>query len=204
MYSNVTSKTQVSNGSDAAGALLGAERSGLAPASSGTIPAMGNLGLYFVFLIPPLIIGFWIQHRLKKTVGAQMQVAVANGMSRRAGRADDPRPQRPRGRPRATRRPAARSPTTTTRGNRTVNLSQGVYDGHAVASVAIAAHEVGHAIQHEKAYAPFKVRSAMSPGRRLRVERLVHPAHDRRLRPDLRPRRSSRSSCSRSSCCSSS
>ncbi|MGZ8687132.1 MAG: zinc metallopeptidase, partial [Gaiellaceae bacterium] len=32
-----------------------------------------------------------------------------------------------------------------------------------VASVAIAAHEVGHANQHEKAYAPFKVRSAMWP-----------------------------------------
>ena len=46
---------------------------------------------------------------------------------------------------------------------RTVNLSQGVYDGHAVASVAIAAHEVGHAIQHQKAYAPFRLRSAMFP-----------------------------------------
>ena len=44
-----------------------------------------------------------------------------------------------------------------------MNLSQGVFDGHAVASVAIAAHEVGHAIQHEKAYAPFRVRSAMFP-----------------------------------------
>ena len=47
--------------------------------------------------------------------------------------------------------------------HRTVNLSQGVYDGHAVASVAIAAHEVGHAIQHQKAYAPFRLRSAMFP-----------------------------------------
>ena len=35
--------------------------------------------------------------------------------------------------------------------------------GNAVASVAIAAHEVGHAIQHEKAYAPFRLRSAMFP-----------------------------------------
>ena len=46
---------------------------------------------------------------------------------------------------------------------RTVNLSQGVYDGHSIASVAIAAHEVGHAIQHQKAYAPFKLRSALFP-----------------------------------------
>ncbi len=47
--------------------------------------------------------------------------------------------------------------------NRTVNLSQAVYEGRSVASVAIAAHEVGHAIQHQKAYGPFKVRSAMAP-----------------------------------------
>jgi hypothetical protein len=46
---------------------------------------------------------------------------------------------------------------------RTVNLSQGVFDGNAVASAAIAAHEVGHAIQHQKSYAPFRVRSAMFP-----------------------------------------
>jgi uncharacterized protein len=46
---------------------------------------------------------------------------------------------------------------------RSVHLSEPVYAGHAVASTAIAAHEVGHAIQHEKAYAPFRVRSAMWP-----------------------------------------
>ncbi|MCE9532182.1 MAG: WD40 domain-containing protein, partial [Planctomycetes bacterium] len=31
------------------------------------------------FLIPPMIICFVIQHRLKQTVAQQMQVAVANG-----------------------------------------------------------------------------------------------------------------------------
>jgi Zn-dependent membrane protease YugP len=38
-----------------------------------------------------------------------------------------------------------------------------VFSGRSVASAAIAAHEVGHAIQHEKAYAPFRLRSAMWP-----------------------------------------
>jgi Zn-dependent membrane protease YugP len=38
-----------------------------------------------------------------------------------------------------------------------------VYDGVSVAATAIGAHEVGHAIQHEKAYAPFRLRSAMFP-----------------------------------------
>src|SRR4030095_10637445 len=48
-------------------------------------------------------------------------------------------------------------------GKRTVNLSEGVFDGRSVASVAIAAHEVGHAIQHQQAYTPFKLRSALFP-----------------------------------------
>ena len=42
---------------------------------------MGNLGIYFLFLIPPLVIGFWIQHRLKTTVAKQMAVPVANAMT---------------------------------------------------------------------------------------------------------------------------
>jgi Zn-dependent membrane protease YugP len=44
-----------------------------------------------------------------------------------------------------------------------VHLSPPVHDGAAVASTAIAAHEVGHALQHAKAYSFFRVRSAMWP-----------------------------------------
>lgn len=44
-----------------------------------------------------------------------------------------------------------------------VHLSPQVFQGTSQASVAIAAHEVGHAIQHAKAYAPFKIRSVIAP-----------------------------------------
>ena len=47
----------------------------------GIIVLMGNLGIYFIFLIPPMILGFVIQHRLKTTVAQQMQVQIANGMT---------------------------------------------------------------------------------------------------------------------------
>ena len=46
---------------------------------------------------------------------------------------------------------------------KTVNLSQGVYNSASIAAVAVAAHECGHAIQHAKAYAPLKLRSALVP-----------------------------------------
>jgi uncharacterized protein len=46
---------------------------------------------------------------------------------------------------------------------REVFLSEQVFTGRSVASVAIGAHEVGHAIQHEAAYTFFRIRSAMWP-----------------------------------------
>lgn len=47
--------------------------------------------------------------------------------------------------------------------NKTVNLSKGVYQGANVAAVAVAAHEVGHAVQHAQGYAWLQFRSAMVP-----------------------------------------
>ncbi len=47
--------------------------------------------------------------------------------------------------------------------DKTVNLSSDVYYGRSVAAAAVAAHECGHAVQHQKAYAPLKLRSALVP-----------------------------------------
>jgi Zn-dependent membrane protease YugP len=47
--------------------------------------------------------------------------------------------------------------------NKTVNLSEGVYGSCSVAAAAVAAHECGHAVQHARAYAPLKMRSALVP-----------------------------------------
>ena len=44
-----------------------------------------------------------------------------------------------------------------------VRLSDTVYGSQSVASIGVAAHEVGHAIQHATGYTPIKVRSALVP-----------------------------------------
>lgn len=44
-----------------------------------------------------------------------------------------------------------------------VRLSQDIYYGTSVTSVAVAAHECGHAIQHAKGYAPLNFRTALVP-----------------------------------------
>ena len=47
--------------------------------------------------------------------------------------------------------------------DKTVNLSEDVYNQSNVAAASVAAHECGHAIQHAQAYAPLRMRSALVP-----------------------------------------
>ena len=47
--------------------------------------------------------------------------------------------------------------------NKTVNLSEGVYDSNSIMAAAVAAHECGHAVQHARAYAPLTLRSKLVP-----------------------------------------
>jgi Zn-dependent membrane protease YugP len=47
--------------------------------------------------------------------------------------------------------------------HRTLRLSPGVHDGKSIAALGIAAHEVGHAIQHRTGYAPLSLRHGLFP-----------------------------------------
>ena len=44
-----------------------------------------------------------------------------------------------------------------------IRLSDSVYNSTSVAAIGVAAHEVGHAIQHAQGYAPIKIRQAIIP-----------------------------------------
>ncbi|MBQ6361630.1 MAG: zinc metallopeptidase [Lachnospiraceae bacterium] len=47
--------------------------------------------------------------------------------------------------------------------NKTVSLSDLVYNSTSLAAIGVAAHECGHAMQHAKGYAPLAIRSALVP-----------------------------------------
>jgi len=47
--------------------------------------------------------------------------------------------------------------------DKTINLSQEVYNGRSISSAAVAAHETGHAVQHARAYAWLGFRSNLVP-----------------------------------------
>ena len=117
--------------------------------------------IWIVFFIVPMVLGFWAQHRVKSTFARNLEVPVANGMTgaqvaRRVldanGLNDVP----------VEETPGSLSDHYDPR-SRSVHLSEPVYRGVSVASTAVGAHEVGHAIQHAQAYAFFRFRSAMFP-----------------------------------------
>jgi len=47
--------------------------------------------------------------------------------------------------------------------DKTVRLSSANYNGDSIASIAVAAHEVGNVLQHAQGYAPLGVRTAVAP-----------------------------------------
>lgn len=47
--------------------------------------------------------------------------------------------------------------------NKVLRMSDSTYGSSSVAAVGVAAHECGHAIQHQKDYAPLSIRSAIVP-----------------------------------------
>lgn len=57
----------------------------------------------------------------------------------------------------------------------TVVLSEAVYNSSSIGAIGVAAHEVGHAIQHAKNYLPVKIRGALVPVLNL-SSRLLFPA----------------------------
>lgn len=47
--------------------------------------------------------------------------------------------------------------------NKVLRLSDSVYGSSSIAAIGVAAHECGHAVQHQQEYAPLKIRSALVP-----------------------------------------
>jgi hypothetical protein len=119
-------------------------------------------GYLIVFFIIPLVLGLSVQGWLKSTFAKNAKIPVGSGLSgadvarrildtnglsdvqvlqSKAGPLSDHYDPR----------------------KRTVNLSQPVFQGRSIAATAVAAHEVGHAIQHATAYAPMRARTAIWP-----------------------------------------
>lgn len=117
--------------------------------------------MYWILFIGIALISYWVQSNLQSKFDRYSRMALSNGMT---GRAIAEKMLRDNGiyDVKVTSTPGMLTdhynPT-----NKTVNLSEGVYNTCSVAAAAVAAHECGHAVQHARAYAPLQMRSALVP-----------------------------------------
>jgi hypothetical protein len=115
----------------------------------------------FLLLIPALIFAFWAQWKVQHTYRKYSQVPASNGLTghdmaaaimRRNGVADVGIEEVP----------GALSDHYDP-GVKMVRLSPINYEQRSIASIAVAAHEVGHVLQHHQGYVPLALRSAIAP-----------------------------------------
>ncbi|MBN2715610.1 MAG: zinc metallopeptidase [Deltaproteobacteria bacterium] len=117
--------------------------------------------LYMIMLIPGLLLAGWASLKVKSTFAKYSRVPSSRGLSgaetaRRILRHNgifDVHVEETRGMLSDHYDPRSK----------VVRLSPDVYRQPSVAAMAVAAHEVGHAIQHAKGYAPLALRSAAVP-----------------------------------------
>lgn len=114
---------------------------------------------YLIYVIPALLFAMWAQYRVKSTFSKFSHVKSSNGytgadvarkildskglynvdVQQVSGKLTDHFDPR----------------------TNVVRLSDSVYNSTSVASIGVAAHEVGHAIQHAESYKPAVIRSAI-------------------------------------------
>jgi uncharacterized protein len=117
--------------------------------------------MYLLFIAPGLLLSLWASFRVKRAFNKYSQVRTMRGLTGaeaaeemlRCAGITDVRIVRAQGVLSDHYNPL----------NKTLNLSEPVYDSNSVAAVGVATHEAGHAIQHAHNYAPLWLRSALVP-----------------------------------------
>ena len=114
-----------------------------------------------IILIPAIIISFWAQSKINSTYNKYSQVRTMNGYTgKEIARMmlDDAGLYDVRIEVINSKLGDHYDPS-----SRILRLSPEVYSGGSISSAGIAAHEVGHAIQHKERYAPLTIRNSIVP-----------------------------------------
>ena len=115
----------------------------------------------FVLLIPAIILAIYAQFKVQSTYAKMSQVRSKSGLTGAAA-----------GRKLLDASGLSNVGIEQIAGNltdnydprdKTLHLSEGVYNNDSIAAIGIVAHEVGHAVQDSKAYVPLKLRSGLVP-----------------------------------------
>ena len=121
----------------------------------------GNYGIYLLFSLPALLLGLWAQMKVKSAFAKYSKVRSYIGLSG----ADVARRMLDQNGLQAVQ-------IEETKGylsdhydprSRVLRLSPEVYRSNSIAATGVAAHEAGHALQHQSGYLPLQLRSIMVP-----------------------------------------
>ena len=116
---------------------------------------------YIIFIIPALLFGLWAQFRVNTAFNKYSRVANSRGYT---GAETAKYILEQNGIYDVTIRHISGNLTDNYNPkNKTINLSDSVYNSASVAAVGIAAHETGHAIQHAVSYFPIRLREMVIP-----------------------------------------
>jgi Zn-dependent membrane protease YugP len=117
--------------------------------------------VYILFALPGLLVGLWAQAKLSSAYGKYSRVGTDSGLSGAEAAREI-----------LDRAGLQNMPVNEVHGHLTDHydptkkalfLSSENYHGRTIAAVGVAAHEAGHALQHQAAYGPMKLRMAMVP-----------------------------------------
>ena len=117
--------------------------------------------MYFLFLAPGLALSLWASFRVKSAFNKYSKVRSARGLTGAEAAQEM-----------LDRAGITGVKIVPTHGilsdhynplNKTLALSESVYQSNSIAAIGVATHEAGHAIQHARNYAPLWVRSMLVP-----------------------------------------
>ena len=115
----------------------------------------------YIIVLPAILLALYAQLRVKSTYAKYSQVPVSSGLTGAAAAAEILRSHGLSG-VQIEQIDGTLSDNYDPR-TRVLRLSSDVYNGASVASVGVAAHESGHALQHAENYGPLTLRSAIVP-----------------------------------------
>ncbi len=116
---------------------------------------------YFILIIPALLFGLWAQSQVNNNFSRYSQIETMRGMTgaqaaeyilRQNGIYDV-----------QVRHISGHLSDNFNPKNKTVNLSDSVYNSSSIAAIGVAAHEAGHAVQHAVNYKPIRIREMIIP-----------------------------------------
>ena len=116
---------------------------------------------YFIFMLPALIISLWAQIKVKTTFAKYSKIKSLRNITG-ASAAHAVLQQNEVFNVKIQQIAGSLTDNFDPR-NSTISLSQDVFSNDSVASIGVAAHEAGHAVQYAQNYSPMKLRSALVP-----------------------------------------